>query len=366
MVPLFFFSKLFENHAAKVDIVDCNMDHVLAIMHDKSEDLIDSMERNIKSELYKVRHSEDTKTLNAAMESVLKCLDALQKQYRKYAKTTKKKAKIHPSHVIQEAETTRDALCHILGFYPSKAVQAALHSAPIWPALNEDETQMMMLIIEQDKKAKKGNWALETAMEDSGMCQRARDELAAKIAYDDLQSKLGDTFKDKKVEEEEEEADVKVGESIDGVDGATAVDNDEATEQQLDGDGNVIEPEEGDEDNEEEADEDDEDDGENEDDDNDEEDDDDEDDAEEEEGNGEEEKSTGVEMEKKKAKKKEKKQEKNEGLPNPTVVHSSFIGYKPRRPRDLFPTPPLNDSAPPVPQYAMNGLSILYPKVVRF
>jgi hypothetical protein len=71
-------------------------------------------------------------------------------------------------------------------------------------------------------------------------------------------------------------------------------------------------------------------------------------------------------MEKKKAKKKEKKQEENEGLPNPTVVHSSFIGYKPRRPRDLFPTPPLNDSVPPVPQYAMNVLSILNPKVVRF
>ena len=52
-----------------------------------------------------------------------------------------------------------------------------------------------------------------------------------------------------------------------------------------------------------------------------------------------------------------------EGIPNPSIIHPSFIGYYPRRPRDLFPTAPLNDSVPPVPRNALNVLSILNPTI---
>jgi hypothetical protein len=30
-------TKILENHRAKANIVDCNMDHILAVMHDESE-----------------------------------------------------------------------------------------------------------------------------------------------------------------------------------------------------------------------------------------------------------------------------------------------------------------------------------------
>ena len=44
-------------------------------------------------------------------------------------------------------------------------------------------------------------------------------------------------------------------------------------------------------------------------------------------------------------------------------MHPAFVGFIPRRPRDLLPVAPLNESVPPVPQRSMNVLMIVHPSL---
>ena len=54
-------TKILENHRAKANIVDCNMDHILAVMHDESEvSIYKERRRNKKSQKKKKRISLTT------------------------------------------------------------------------------------------------------------------------------------------------------------------------------------------------------------------------------------------------------------------------------------------------------------------
>ena len=278
------------------------------------------------------------------MEEVLTHLDALQKQYRHYGHNTKRQAKHHPKEVIESAIITRDTLCDAIGLYPAKAVQVALAEAPIWPPLSTDEHQRMEeLVLARSKEG----WTMETALEDNAMCEEARKLNEEKIAYEDLQSKLGAKFQDKKEEEEEE---------VVGEVGEMGEVSEEAGEE---GGVEGVEGEEGEENE-----------GEDEDEDEDEEADEDE-DEEDKEGDlaGEEEEEEGdgtttsneETVVTKRIKKEKKPPVPREGRPNPSSIHPAFIGYRPRRPRDLIPKPPMNESVPPVPRHAMDVLAILNP-----
>ena len=191
------------------------------------------------------------------------------------------------------------------------------------------------------------------------MCQNARNANVERLAYEDLQSKLGDKFKDKvEVDSEDEDTDEDNDKDL-------SVGEDES--QPIDGineDGELLDPDADEDEDDDEDDEDEEDEEDNEEDnENDETNDNDNgnDDNEAEEGDG---TNTAASTPIKKRKKKIKKiPPPKEGIPNPSIIHPSFIGYYPRRPRDLFPTAPLNNSVPPVPRNALNVLSILNPTI---
>ena len=361
--------------------MDCNVDHILNECHDASEDNVERIEGEIAATLDHVRHAEDTTALESGMERCLERLDALQKQYRAYARTAKKKTKTHSELVFAEACVMRKTMCELLGLVTPEVSDAALFSAPIWPPLNDEEKKDLQTLVGGSKNRASVD-ALEKAMANPELCEQARKACVVRLVEEErerrrldderrLQAHLDRNNRDlaeqkekekrkkkksgkkkagkkkkkkKKIEEEEqekpaegEEAADDEGEAVDldgetGGDEASAAAVGEAGGEEAGGE-KVQEGDNKEEDGEEEDDEEEEDE---------------EDDEDEDKDEGEVASGSSAEV---------------GDVLDPTLMHPAFVGFIPRRPRDLLPVAPLNESVPPVPQRSMNVLMIVHPSL---